>query len=152
MLFKRSISISRVSTGILEVFMKSSIFSYSLSTLVSLLRYSPGDDDTFNLDSFLSWIIISGLFLLWINIIHRHVIPPSVMITSITTITVMNIAIVADIEVDGKLAVKNDSVEYVMSASAFDSLFKDSVLMLVEGSKVGVTSVIVFTTGMVTFE
>ena len=59
----------------------------------------------------------------------------------------MNIAIVADIEVDGKFAVKNDSVEYVMSASAFDS-----VLMLVEGSSVGVTSVIVFTTGMVTFE
>ena len=64
----------------------------------------------------------------------------------------MNIAIVVDIEVDGKLAVKNESIEYVMSTSAFDSLFKDSVLMLVEGSKVGITSVIVFTTGMVTFE
>ena len=67
------------------------------------------------------------------------------MITNITTITVMNIAVL-DVEVDDKFVVKNDSVEYVISTSAFDSLYKDSVI-LVERNKVGVTSVIF--TGMV---
>ena len=71
------------------------------------------------------------------------------MIINITTITVMNIVVVVvDVEVDDKFVVKNDSVEYVMSTSAFHSLYKDSVIS-VEQNKVGVTSVIF--TGMVIF-